>query len=113
MLKSLIECCTIQLRTMRHITIVLTKILSKDIELTLQELLKLNPQPHHDVLKSLKGELLPRYGELVLTNPLRTKVNKEEHDKWNKIDSFIAHFESDGMSVTLLVSINNIRYWLP
>ena len=57
-LKSLVMWCTKQLRTLRHIATVLTKVLSKDIELTLEELLKPKHQPHDDVMKGRKRRAL-------------------------------------------------------
>ena len=63
------------------------------MELKLKEVLKLNPQPWRDVLRRCNGELLARYGEPVLTNPLGAEIINNQTDEGCQIDTLGAHFE--------------------
>ena len=83
----------------------LRPILAKEIEFTLEELLKLDIQPWHDVLRRLNGGLSAGYGEKIHTHiPHTTTVPKQPEG--TPVDICEAHFESDDTSFTLPVCVN-------
>ena len=82
----------------------LQPILAKEIEFTHKELLKLDIQPWHDVLRRLNGGLSVGYGEKIHTHiPHKTTVPKQPEGM--PVDICEAHFESDDISFTLPVCV--------
>ena len=83
----------------------LRPILAKEMEFTLEELLKLDIQPWHDVLRRINGGLSAGHGEKMHTHiPSTTAIPQQPNG--TPIEVCEAHFESDDTSFTLPVCVN-------
>ena len=74
-------------------------ILFEDIELIIEELLRLSPKLWQYMLWLVKGELHARYAKLVINAPTDTKVFDQCHDEPKEMETLEDHFESNDTSL--------------